>query len=166
MRDCRASLWTTSVRWVMSCCWACCLMLSSVRTWSRDEGVSTAVLSKLTVSNNECRRTHRHPGLTVPVFVAEVPQVDRQLAQFVVPQVPMSQQDPKQGKGQNTLAPNALLQGQVIASHFRKQSHIISITSQVILLMCFGVSSFVSPHLCRVPSGGPGSVRSGFHTAY
>lgn len=36
VRDCRASLWTTSVRWVMSCCWAWCLMYSSVRTWSRD----------------------------------------------------------------------------------------------------------------------------------
>lgn len=109
-----------------------------------------------------CVWTHRHPGLAVPVLVAEVPQVDRQLAQFVAPQVPMSQQDTKQGKGQNTLTPYTLLQQQVIALHFRKQSHIVSITNWLF----FGVPVFVSPHLCRVPSGDPGSVRSRFHTAY
>lgn len=38
VRDCRASLWTTSVRWVMSCCLAWCLMHSRVRTWSKDGG--------------------------------------------------------------------------------------------------------------------------------
>lgn len=38
VRDCRASLWTTSVRWVMSCCWAWCLMHSRVRTWRKDGG--------------------------------------------------------------------------------------------------------------------------------
>lgn len=38
VRDCRASLWTVSDRWVMSCCWAWCLMYSRVRTWSREKG--------------------------------------------------------------------------------------------------------------------------------
>lgn len=46
----------------------------------------------------------------MPVFVAEVPEVDGQLAQLVVPQVPMSQQDTEQGKGHGTLTPCALLQ--------------------------------------------------------
>lgn len=45
------------------------------------------------------------------VFVAEVPQVDGQVAQLVVPQVAMSQQHAKQGEGQGALAPRALLLG-------------------------------------------------------
>lgn len=175
VRDCRASLWTTSVRWVMSCCWAWCLMYSSVRTWSRDgwgwgwgDQYSCPVQADKSLEwwVCVCVWTHRHPGLAVPVLVAEVPQVDRQLAQFVAPQVPMSQQDTKQGKGQNTLTPYTLLQQQVIALHFRKQSHIVSITNWLILWRFLVFPFFVSPHLCRVPSGDPGSVRSRFHTAY
>lgn len=57
----------------------------------------------------ECK-THRGPGLAVPVFVAEVPQVDGQLTQLVVPQVTVSQQDAEQGEGQGALTPEALLQ--------------------------------------------------------
>lgn len=44
------------------------------------------------------------------MFVAEVPKVDCQLAQLVVPQITMSQQDTKQGEGQSALAACALLQ--------------------------------------------------------
>ena len=58
----------------------------------------------------DCVSTHRDTSLTVSVFVAEVPQVDGQLAQLVVPQVAVSQQDPEQGKGQSALTPRALLQ--------------------------------------------------------
>jgi len=43
------------------------------------------------------------------VFVAEVPQVDSQLAQLVVPQVSVSQQHAEQGEGQRSLTPRALL---------------------------------------------------------
>lgn len=64
-----------------------------------------------------CMRTYRHPGLTVAMFVAEVPQVDGQLAQLVASQVSVSQQDPKQGKGQSTLTSYALLQRQVISEN-------------------------------------------------
>lgn len=42
---------------------------------------------------------NRDPSLAVSVFVAEVPQVDGQLAQPVVPQVAVSQQDAEQGEG-------------------------------------------------------------------
>lgn len=33
--DCSISLWTVSVRWVRSGCWAWCLMCSRVRTWEK-----------------------------------------------------------------------------------------------------------------------------------
>lgn len=59
-----------------------------------------------------CVCTHRYASLAVSVFVAEVPQVDGQLAQLVVPQITVSQQDSEQGKGQSALTPCALLQGQ------------------------------------------------------
>lgn len=44
------------------------------------------------------------------MFVAEVPQVDGQLAQLVVPQVTVSQQDTKQREGYGALAACTLLQ--------------------------------------------------------
>lgn len=47
------------------------------------------------------------------MFVAEVPQVDGQLAQLVVPQVAVSQQDTKQGEGQSALTPCTLLQRRI-----------------------------------------------------
>lgn len=42
--------------------------------------------------------------------MAQVPQADGQLAQFVVPQVSVSQQDAKQREGQSALTPSTLLQ--------------------------------------------------------
>lgn len=44
------------------------------------------------------------------MFVAEVPKVDCQLAQLVVPQITVSQEDTKQREGQSALAACALLQ--------------------------------------------------------
>lgn len=55
-------------------------------------------------------KTHREPALAVAMFVAEVPQVDGQLTQLVVPQITVSQQDAEQGEGQGALTPEALLQ--------------------------------------------------------
>lgn len=51
--------------------------------------------------------THGDPCLTVSMFVAEVPQVDRQLAQLVVPKIPVSEQSTEQRESQGTLAPHA-----------------------------------------------------------
>lgn len=45
------------------------------------------------------------------VFVAQVPQVDGQLAQLVVPQVAMGDKDAEEGEGQGALTPRALLGG-------------------------------------------------------
>ena len=55
--------------------------------------------------------THRDASLTAAMFVAEVPQVDGELAQLVVPQVAVSQQDGEQREGEGALAPCVLLQG-------------------------------------------------------
>lgn len=158
----------------MSCCWAWCLMHSRVRTWSRDGWRGGGVVQNSCpvqagrVLNDECVcvcvRSHRHAGLAVPVFVAEVPQVDGQLAQFVVPQVPVSQQHTKEGEGQNALTPSALLLEQV-RHHTPGNSHTPPEQQTNRPWKIFSGSAFVSPRLCPVPSGGPGSVRSGFHTA-
>lgn len=41
--------------------------------------------------------------------MAEVPQVDGELTQLVVPQIPVSEQDGEQGEGQGALPASALL---------------------------------------------------------
>lgn len=51
-------------------------------------------------------------------------------------------------------------------SHFRKHLCLICITEQLVPSHRFRLGTFVSPHLCWVPSSGPGSVQSGFHTTY
>lgn len=52
--------------------------------------------------------TYRDAGVAVALLVAEVPQVDGQLTQLVVPQVTVSQQDAKQREGESTLAAHVL----------------------------------------------------------
>lgn len=65
-----------------------------------------------TESRSVCKMpTHRDSRLVVSMLVAQVPQVDGQLTQLVVPQVAVGQQDPEEGEGQGALTTHALLQG-------------------------------------------------------